>query len=44
MESSTFGLGLTLLRDDLNETLFEILLASFFIPLTSLLKKEGNNR
>ena len=39
MKSSTFGLGLTLLREDPNETLFKILLASFFILRNSLLKK-----
>ena len=39
MKSSTFGLGLILLREDPNETLFKILLASFFILRTSLLKK-----
>ena len=40
MKSSTFGLGLTLLREDPNEALFKILLASFFILRTSILKKK----
>ena len=39
MKSSTFGLGLRLLKEDPNETLFKILPASFFILHTSLLKK-----
>ena len=44
MKSSTFGLGLTLLREDPNETLSKILLASFFILPTSFLKKKKKKK
>ena len=42
MKSSTFGLGLRLLREDPNETLFKIFLASFnlfFLFLSFFIKK-----
>ena len=44
MKSSTFGLGITLLREDPNETLSKILLASFFILPTSFLKKKKKRK
>ena len=44
MKSSTFGLGITLLREDPNETLSKILLATFFILPTSFLKKKKTEK
>ena len=44
VKNSTFGLGLTVLREDPNETLFKILLAFFFIIPTSFLKKNNNGK
>ena len=44
MKSSTFGLGITLFREDPNETLSKILLASFFILPTSFLKEKKNRK
>ena len=42
MKRSTFGLGLRLLREDANETLFKIFLASFnlFFPFLSFFIKK----
>ena len=42
MKSSTFRLGLTLLKEDSNETLLKIFLASFnsFLPFLSLFYKK----
>ena len=46
MKSSTFGLGLRLLKEDPNETLFKIFLASFnsFFPFLSFFIKNGKNQ
>ena len=43
MKSSTFGLGVRLLKDDPNETLFKIFLASFnsLFPFLSFFIKKG---
>ena len=46
MKSLTFGLGLRLLKEDPNETLFKIFLASFnsFFPFLSFLIKKVQNQ
>ena len=46
MKSSTFGLGLRLLKKDPNETLYKIFLASFnsFFPISFLFHKKKTEK